>query len=1164
MDNQYYKNKYLKYKNKYLDKKKINKKLVGGKIQPTNSDSNYSDEMKKFLSEDIGSYILENIPNLIKYMNMNKLNELKCMLKEESEYSLNKLKCSLKLFKGQISTYEPKYILEFLLFLYSENGKKIIRNIPELLKTPKVTFSIDIMNKFSSLLNNEKNIKILNKSVYLLQVSKNNLYDIAVILCSGFAYFIYNFYPNLLCDYKENNYNYELEILLFLYSENGKKIIRNIPELLKTPKRTFSIDIMNKFSSLLNNETNIKILNKSVYLLQVSYNNLYDIAVILCSGFAYFIYNFYPNLLCDYKENKFNYELICSKITNNILVNVNKSIIKNIFNINFSKTYKIDDNGKSIYNTKTYIMDEDTKSEWINAQCTPDAKILGKFILDITRHVTYTEFQSRLLESIYKIPQGTNKKYVIFIQDYVYNKKSNLWIASILIDKINKLKLKINIFDIVFLTDENYEQKILIYSLCGNYIDYIICDDGSYTGTQLLEDTNNYIIENSIDKFTNKIYLLVPFISSFAEIKLKNLHENIILLNSDKIETVMERAQLLNISTIKVENKDLDIQTQYIELATLLNKYFPNFYDNHSYDLIGSMPFYFDHKIADYISSFPSIYEYGIVKPKGECNSDNKNIMLIKNCDKIPTINTDLINFEIKCIIPYYKTLDINIIINNTTDNYSDEMKQFLLTDIGSFININIPKLIMHMDMNKLDNLISLINNEDIDEFKKMLTTFKGQISTYEPKYILEFVFFLYSENGKRIIKNIPEILKTSIISFSIENMNNLSELLFNEKNITILNNYMLLLQLSNNYLYDIGIILCSKFPKDILVDIKKFFVTPDITFSKKYKINDNGKSIYNTKTYMLNKNKKCEWINAQCNPNAKILGRFILDITRHVTYTEFQSKLLESIYKIPTNTNKKYVIFVQKDININNKKSNLWVTSILIDKINKINLKINIFDIVYSTDINYKKKITIYSLVGDHIDYIICDDGSFSGGQLIEDIDKYIIQNSIDNFKNKIYLLVPFISSIAEDKLKNLNTNMILLNSDKIETVMERAKLLNISTIKVENKDLDIQKEHEEIAILLNNYFPNLRENFSYNLKSGSMPFYFDHKIADYVSSFPTIYQFGIIKSEGSCNPDNILLIDNCDNDKPPYDSLDKKKYENQCVIPYYKTLDINIVIDN
>ena len=84
-----------------------------------------------------------------------------------------------------------------------------------------------------------------------------------------------------------------------------------------------------------------------------------------------------------------------------------------------------------------------------------------------------------------------------------------------------------------------------------------------------------------------------------------------------------------------------------------------------------------------------------------------------------------------------------------------------------------------------------------------MLTTFKGQISTYEPKYILEFVFFLYSENGKRIIKNIPEILKTSIISFSIENMNNLSELLFNEKNITMLNNYMLLLQLSNNYLYD-------------------------------------------------------------------------------------------------------------------------------------------------------------------------------------------------------------------------------------------------------------------------------------------------------------------------------------------------------------------------
>ncbi len=42
-------------------------------------------------------------------------------------------------------------------------------------------------------------------------------------------------------------------------------------------------------------------------------------------------------------------------------------------------------------------------------------------------------------------------------------------------------------------------------------------------------------------------------------------------------------------------------------------------------------------------------------------------------------------------------------------------------------------------------------------------------------------------------------------------------------------------------------------------------------------------------------------------------------------------------------------------------------------------------------------------------------------------------------------------------------------------------------------------------------------------------MLFYFDHKIADFVSSFPVIYQYGIIESEGR----NLLLFDNCDFEK-------------------------------
>ena len=74
-------------------------------------------------------------------------------------------------------------------------------------------------------------------------------------------------------------------------------------------------------------------------------------------------------------------------------------------------------------------------------------------------------------------------------------------------------------------------------------------------------------------------------------------------------------------------------------------------------------------------------------------------------------------------------------------------------------------------------------------------------------------------------------------------------------------------------------------------------------------------------------------------------------------------------------------------------------------------------------------------------------------------------------------------------------------------------------------------------------------------------MPFYFDHKIADYLSSFPVIYQLGYINSTVGCDRSNQLLIDNCDN-LPTFKSLDEKDYDSQCIIPYYKKLNIRIYL--
>jgi hypothetical protein len=306
-------------------------------------------------------------------------------------------------------------------------------------------------------------------------------------------------------------------------------------------------------------------------------------------------------------------------------------------------------------------------------------------------------------------------------------------------------------------------------------------------------------------------------------------------------------------------------------------------------------------------------------------------------------------------------------------------------------------------------------------------------------------------------------------------------------------------------------------------------------------------KPIYNTKTFIINAYRKNEWITRQKPKDARILANFIINITKHVSFQEFQDKLLESIKKIPTD--KKYVIVIP---NITEKKSNKWISALLIDLIEKHKLNLIIMDVISNKNIGL---IYLYSLYEEYVDFIICDDGSYSGGQITTDMQE-IFNNTSSLSKIKTYCLLPFTSTFAESRIKKLE-NVILLNSDKIESIRERCQLLEIDSLELTDRTLCIENDddYNEIGLLLNKYFPNIRNNYKYELLRGNMPFYFDHKIADFVSSFPVIYQYGIIESEGK----NILLFDNCDF-KTTKDGLNEVNFYEQCVIPYYKTLNIEI----
>ena len=415
-------------------------------------------------------------------------------------------------------------------------------------------------------------------------------------------------------------------------------------------------------------------------------------------------------------------------------------------------------------------------------------------------------------------------------------------------------------------------------------------------------------------------------------------------------------------------------------------------------------------------------------------------------------------------------------------------------------------------------------------------------------------LYYAIEQNNIKIIKL---LLEHKNININIQNKYGDTPLHYavQEKNYILI--YILLLQknINTNIKNNLGI-------KPLNTDIKNklYKIIKILSTDKHYKI-ESKLSLYNTTSYKIDDDNKNKWLENQCYNNARILGKFILDITKHVPYKEFHDNLNLCFNKIPTNLD--YVICIPMDVeNITNQKSNIWITSILLDKINKKELlNINIKNILYSTDDNYYALIYLYSLL--NINFLIFDDGSFSGSQMEADINNIYYNMVYD--KSKIFCIIPYMSNNAIKLLNNINNIYIkIIYIEIIETVTERCNKLNIKSLNLVNTNRELQtfniNNSQTLNKLLNEFFPNLRNNFKYNIVNRNMPFYFDHKIADYVSTFPIIYQYGYVRPSSKCKEKSIPLIANCEN-IPTLESLNKKIYNEQCIIPYYKKLDIKII---
>ena len=354
----------------------------------------------------------------------------------------------------------------------------------------------------------------------------------------------------------------------------------------------------------------------------------------------------------------------------------------------FELLYK--ENENKLYMTKTYPIDENKFTHWINCHPTTCSKWMATLFRRYTRHVPFTEFQDTLYRVCHdikiKIQKEGYKNVVLFIPLKGLF-KSNLWVAllsfKILHDTITHVVVNPKQIKTFVETPKlHLNQKTI----------FLYPDDCSYSGKQVREFTVYELMTYGISKKID-VMLLIPFITSQAISHIQDSNYNCKILTSDAAELVNTfDTQIYK----KQDNRDILNQCK-TEFEQIINSSLSN--DAHRCTL------YFDHKLADDMSVFNVVYNTGILLYAPENSQEEKlseelaNKMftfqsLISNCqcfvqakdvisktitEACADINKKLVNDEVhNCPRAFYK--QITYTFNNRLLSASlEEIGQILL-----------------------------------------------------------------------------------------------------------------------------------------------------------------------------------------------------------------------------------------------------------------------------------------------------------------------------------------------------------------------------------------------------------------------------------------------------------------------------------------------------
>ena len=310
----------------------------------------------------------------------------------------------------------------------------------------------------------------------------------------------------------------------------------------------------------------------------------------------------------------------------------------------------------------------ETKFQKFKNKCNQDIRYIVQKIKEKTMYISFDNFTeefekniNKLIETYYNLELDKTERPIYVKLPSDFEDKSNYWLLLYLIDYLNKnyCSIKIQIIMTNEIDFESDDKKI--YLIKDNIIQYqdndiiLFLDDCIYSGNQMQAQINKIKRTIELSHKINKIniFLLCSYISEIAFDKLNKIFP---ITKKRKVKGGANTKRPLIDKIIKFylngdgEYNEIPLTNNILKFDEIekLNEYYGGNEDDNQHNFNNKYLIYFDHKLADSISTITLFYS-GVV-----LNEENKEI-ITDNYDETTykknktDINLDVIEFIENC-----------------------------------------------------------------------------------------------------------------------------------------------------------------------------------------------------------------------------------------------------------------------------------------------------------------------------------------------------------------------------------------------------------------------------------------------------------------------------------------------------------------------------------